>query len=1143
MAVVLPDSRSSNSLYRASTTLLVHSGHRIRDYELLELLGQGGMGSVWKARHTRLKKLVALKLLPHEKTSDAAAVARFHREMEAVGALKHLHIIEVLDAGEENGTHYLVMEYVAGVELAELSKRVGLFPIADACELIRQTALGLQHAFEHGLVHRDIKPSNLMLARRGRIDAVEFDTIHASGPDKSGHYELKILDLGLALLHGDQPGAELTSTGQVMGTLDYIAPEQLADTHAVDIRADLYSLGCTLFRLLTTEPPFAGPSLNTAAKKMFAHSFTPAPKLLDRRPDVPAELSALVARLLEKKPDARFATPREVAAALAPFCVGHNLPALVASSAAPSSASDPFASTVIPNVAVIAPRDEPNVIEPQPITDAPHPTDLQAESFSPNGSRATEPLSSNDVDRALGSSRGAMTATLNAATPRRRPLVIVGTLLAIVLLSLFLPPFLKRDASLTETTTTNPVSPNPKSEISNSKPQTPADSDRAAAEWVLGHKGNVSVHVETLEDGKRHVIAKLADLPKGPFRVVVVTLADVTDIDAADIQRNRGGLKSVGQIQVPHCHRVNDDVISVLCEMPTLISVSFEGTGITGDGILKLLKARPLNSLQLDGRQFTNEVVNRIERSSTLNGLVLYLASDQQLRRTFRWPQVKTLGVAVLPDGVSRHRPSTWRRLAEEMPQLIVLNLDGTGLEDSDAAMLAGLPNLEGLSLHRQPGLSDTPLASLATLPKLRHISITSSPKVTPLGVADFLEAKPACQVDWDGADHRAVAEWVLSVGGKVQVAGRGAEWLDVADASRVGLKPMTARVARPEPRDGRGAAANDSNHPLPDGQGVPLTDAGRVGHDNNPVLLTGVDLPGLGTLKDADLARLADCTTLRDLQLHNTSLTGASLTHLKGLARLRVLSLAGLPIEDQHLAALSELKQLQNLTLSYTKITDAGMPALAGLNELLSLTLNGNPISSVGVESLKQPPKLASLDLTNTAVESRAIKVLCDFPRLFSVGLSNTGVTEADVKRLVQRPLPWHRLYLSNLPTVTDAILTDLRGQRELTTLELGGTSVTAAAFETFVREHLRLGMTLPTDEITAPDLRVARRILAAGGVVNLLIAAPQPAVQLSACIDFQGRHVVRIEDLPKQPFRISGIDLRPAGTKATDETLAEVG
>jgi serine/threonine protein kinase len=137
----LTDSDARKSKSQIATTILFESGHRIRDYELLELLGQGGMGSVWKAKHTRLKRMVALKLLPPERMADAAAVARFTREMEAVGQLRHPHIIEALDASEEAGTHYLVMEYVEGIELAELSKKVGQFPIADACELMRQTAL------------------------------------------------------------------------------------------------------------------------------------------------------------------------------------------------------------------------------------------------------------------------------------------------------------------------------------------------------------------------------------------------------------------------------------------------------------------------------------------------------------------------------------------------------------------------------------------------------------------------------------------------------------------------------------------------------------------------------------------------------------------------------------------------------------------------------------------------------------------------------------------------------------------------------------------------------------------------------------------------------------------------------------------
>ena len=279
-----------------------------------------------------------------------------------------------------------------GDDVGAIAKRVGPFPIADACEIVRQTALGLQHAHEHDLVHRDIKPTNLLLTTtdpprsrsRETSDPGARETSDLSSRSRSRETSdptartltssatpsptpstctIKILDLGLALLHGDQPGDELTSTGQVMGTLDYIAPEQLADTHGVDIRADLYSLGCTLFRLIAGEPPFSSATLNTAAKKMFAHSFTPPPKLIDRRSDVPPELSALVDRLLAKKPDERFATPSELATALAPFCVGHNLPALLHADPI-ATPSDPFASTIVPaNVAITAPRDEPRATD------------------------------------------------------------------------------------------------------------------------------------------------------------------------------------------------------------------------------------------------------------------------------------------------------------------------------------------------------------------------------------------------------------------------------------------------------------------------------------------------------------------------------------------------------------------------------------------------------------------------------------------------------------------------------------------------------------------------------------------------------------------------------------------------------------
>ncbi|HVA49942.1 MAG TPA: SUMF1/EgtB/PvdO family nonheme iron enzyme [Pirellulales bacterium] len=287
----------------------------LRDYHLLEKLGEGGMGTVYKARHQRLKRTVALKLLPQDRTRDKRAVARFEREMEAVGKLEHPNIVRALDAGEHDGTHYLVMEYVDGLDLSHVVKGHGPLAVADACELVRQTAAGLQSAHEHALVHRDVKPSNLMLTAAGQV---------------------KVLDLGLALLLAEQPGGdELTGTSQMMGTADYCAPEQVGDSHTVDIRADIYSLGCTLYKLLTGHAPFSGQQFDTAMKKLMAHISQPVRPVRELRPDVPQGLAAVLDRMLAKQPAARYSTPAEVLMAIAPFAAGSDLSKLFAQTSQP----------------------------------------------------------------------------------------------------------------------------------------------------------------------------------------------------------------------------------------------------------------------------------------------------------------------------------------------------------------------------------------------------------------------------------------------------------------------------------------------------------------------------------------------------------------------------------------------------------------------------------------------------------------------------------------------------------------------------------------------------------------------------------------------------------------------------------------
>lgn len=303
------------------TAVQVPALQNLRDYRIIAKLGEGGMGAVYKAVHQRLKKTVALKVLPSGRMGDKQTVERFEREMSVLGQLNHPNIVQALDAGEHDGQHYLVMEYVEGKELAEIIKRCSPLSIADACCLISQAAIGLQYAHEHGFVHRDIKPSNLMLTAPGS---------HAGDVQPV----VKILDLGLARAL-EQPtsqaaaGPDLTIAGQVMGTLDYMAPEQGGDSHHVDIRADIYSLGATLYKLLTGDSPFVEHSHKPTLQRLMAIAQNDPPPIRSKRSDVPEKLAAIIHRMLAKKPENRFSTPQEVAEALEPFCAGANLAALL----------------------------------------------------------------------------------------------------------------------------------------------------------------------------------------------------------------------------------------------------------------------------------------------------------------------------------------------------------------------------------------------------------------------------------------------------------------------------------------------------------------------------------------------------------------------------------------------------------------------------------------------------------------------------------------------------------------------------------------------------------------------------------------------------------------------------------------------
>jgi serine/threonine protein kinase/WD40 repeat protein/tetratricopeptide (TPR) repeat protein len=288
-------------------------GLLIGNYLILDKLGQGGMGVVFKATHRRLGRVGALKILPPSFARDQSAVMRFRREVEAAGRVKHPNLVAAVDADEDRGVHFLVMEYVDGRDLDRIVADRGPMPVNEAVDCMIQAARGLEAAHAQGIIHRDIKPGNLMLDASGTV---------------------RVLDLGLArIVDATNPfnktaAGRLTQSGMYMGTIDYMAPEQAEDSHRVDHRADIYSLGCTLFYLLTGREPFPEA---TVLKRMVAHMERPAPSLRASRPDVPLGIESAYQKMMAKRPEDRPASMTEVIAYLqAARLLGNEVTAIAA---------------------------------------------------------------------------------------------------------------------------------------------------------------------------------------------------------------------------------------------------------------------------------------------------------------------------------------------------------------------------------------------------------------------------------------------------------------------------------------------------------------------------------------------------------------------------------------------------------------------------------------------------------------------------------------------------------------------------------------------------------------------------------------------------------------------------------------------
>jgi serine/threonine protein kinase len=318
------------SVYQVNQ-LLAGNGHElaIGPYHVLDKLGQGGLSSVYKARHNETQALVAIKIIRAEVFASTEGRQQFLQEVEAMARLDHANIVQFCDADQWQDTFYFAMEYVEGTDLGKVVRLSGALPVQEACDYIRQSALGLQHAFERNLIHRDIKPVNLFLTHISALSpggSALFATKRepANAPVGAMTMQMKplikILDWGLASLRNpkgltnEQMIEDVAKS--IVGTADYLSPEQARNANLVDIRGDIYSLGCSLYFLLTGQAPFPD---GTLMQKIMQHQTVEPRAIEEFRADVPDGVTTIVKRMMAKQPEDRFQTPASVALALLPF--------------------------------------------------------------------------------------------------------------------------------------------------------------------------------------------------------------------------------------------------------------------------------------------------------------------------------------------------------------------------------------------------------------------------------------------------------------------------------------------------------------------------------------------------------------------------------------------------------------------------------------------------------------------------------------------------------------------------------------------------------------------------------------------------------------------------------------------------------
>jgi serine/threonine protein kinase len=1002
----LPDSPASRPDGAPTATGPAAAGadpvpERIGEYLVVRKIGEGGMGSVYLAEDPKLGRKAAVKTMRLELAARKENRDRFVREARAAAAVEHDNIVPIWGVGEAaDGTPYIAMPFLHGEMLDARLKRERVSPVALLLAVGRDVADGLAAAHAQNLVHRDIKPANIWL---------EGDP--ASAELGKQVRRAKVLDFGLAR-SSDQENTQLTATGAVLGTPSFMAPEQ-ARGDAVDHRADLWSLGVTLYRMATGRLPFRG--ANTMAV-LYALASEAPPPVCDLNPAVPPALGALIDQLMQKDVALRPQTAEEVAERLRQTAAdqpasaaGRSIPVLVLPDAAPdpwegvTEADAPGASVVRPH----APKPRPKrdlllpavgvltlavlcallavvVVKVQTaegtltveVADADAEARFQGGRLVLAGADGKERYVLAPSERRKTIDAGKYTARVEGAdglaldasevTLNKNGAVTIRVVLAT-------KPAAKR------------ADP-PKKEVSD---------DRKAAEWVLSVGGEVCVN------NRNHKIRAVKDLPADPLTLTWVELNGLGDRVTDEGLAHLRGCRELA-VALIWGASVTDAGAEHLKELTKLTFLTFGSTKLTDAGLRHFKGLTELRSLGVSFTGVTNA------------GLV-------ELKGLPHLASINAGKTGVTCAGFEPFKGS---------PTLRELVLGENPLTDADVDHLAALHALDELWLH-ETQLSDTGLLKLTPLKRLATLNVAKT-KVTAEGVKALAKALPRCKITWDGgvieptekvSPDRRAAEWVLSVGGYVRLRGQADNWI----AKAVDLSQGEFAVA-----------------------GV------RLGY------CTKVDVAGM--------ALVAGCAALEEFSAHHSSLTDECVAHLQELTTLTHLNFGGcVAVTDRIAPHLKKLTALKFVDFNRTSVGDAVAEHLGGCPDLELIGAGGTRVSDAGVAHWKSLKKLKTVNVIRSQITGAGVLALRECPALTSLHLGFASFPADTLAALGQTPglrlLHLEEVGLQNeqlahfkglntLETlvvcrnpITDEGLSHLKGLGQLRVLDLSGTSVESGA------------------------------------------------------------------------------------------------